>query len=482
MKHVVQLIIGIFLGATAVFVAQQYNSSEESNITSQPQPLYWVAPMDANYKRDKPGKSPMGMDLVPVYETAEDSAGTVSISPTVVNNLGVKTTTVKHEVMRFPIQTVGYVQYNEDKLIHIHPRLQGWVEKLHVKAAGERVKQGQPLYSLYSPELVNAQEEFLLAVKRNNPTLINASRARLSALHMPKDAMEKLEQSQQVMQTINFLSPQEGVIDNLNIRKGFYVEPSTTMMSIGSLEQVWVEAEIFERHANLISTGLPVSMSLHFIPGRTWQGKVDFIYPTVTPETRTLRVRLRFDNQDRLLKPNMFAQVTIHSQLDSSVLVIPQQALIRSGHQDRVVLALGEGKYKSVAVTVGQQNHQYVHVLSGLEEGDEVVTSAQFLLDSESSIDSDFMRLSSPQDNNQLQQATVEGTINSIDQQSRILNISREAIEKWSRGPATMNFLLAQHIDISTFQPQQRVEMSFEIRANDFVITAIHPIVREGQE
>jgi Cu(I)/Ag(I) efflux system membrane fusion protein len=392
--------LGIALGAAgaAIFLggpgAVDVSSSSGSR-DAAPEPLYWVAPMDASYRRDKPGKSPMGMDLAPVYaqEVSSDAAGTVRISPEVVNNLGVRTALVEKRPLQTSIRTVGYVQYDEDRLIHIHPRVEGWIEKLYVKAAGDPVAQGEPLYELYSPQLVNAQEELLLALKRNNERLIQASVDRLLALQLSQAFIDQLKRERQVRQTVTFRAPQSGVVDNLNIREGFYVKPGTTLMSIGSLDDVWVEAEVFERQAALVAVGLPVTMTLDYRPGEQWRGTVDYVYPSLDEKTRTLRVRLRFDNAAGTLKPNMFAQVVIYPSTGASVVIVPRQAVIRTGSQDRVVLALGKGRFKSVAVTLGQVSEEYAQILQGVAEGDAVVVSAQFLLDSESSKGADFSRM-----------------------------------------------------------------------------------------
>lgn len=360
-------------------------------------PLYWVAPMDPDYRRDGPGKSPMGMDLVPVYaDSGMDLAnpGMIFISPDVVNNLGVRTAQVERRSMHTRITTVGYVQYDEDQLVHIHPRVEGWIERLYVQAAGDPVEEGEPLYSLYSPQLVNAQEELLLALNRDNERFVQAAEDQLRALQISDAEINDLRNTRQVKQTLTFYVPQSGVVDNLNIREGFFVGPGTTLMSIGTLNDVWVEAEVFERQAALVEAGLPVTMSLDYLPGRLWEGSVDYVYPTLNAQTRTARVRLRFENPDGLLKPNMFAQVTILADAADDVLVIPREAVIRTARQDRVVLAEGDGRFKSVAVGLGRLDDRYAEITRGVEEGERVVVSAQFLLDSESSQTSDFMRMS----------------------------------------------------------------------------------------
>tara|TARA_R110001592_G_scaffold363329_1_gene684187 strand:+ start:21382 stop:22749 length:1368 start_codon:yes stop_codon:yes gene_type:complete len=382
--------IGHWLGSNG-------SQNEPESVKQDKLPLYWVSPMNPNYKRDKPGKSPMGMDLIPVYEEGGAGPGagpgTIRISPDVVNNLGVRTAVVERKALHSEIQTVGYVAYDEDQLVHIHPRVEGWIEKLYAKAEGDPVKKGQPLYEIYSPELVNAQEELVLALDRKNQRLIQAAHDRLKALQLPKDTIEKLMQTKKVKQTIVFFSPQGGVVDNLSIREGVFVKPGTTLMSIGALDQVWVEAEVFERQASDVVTGLPVTMTLDYLPGRVWQGKVDYVYPTLTNVTRTVKVRLRFDNEDQVLKPNMFTQVVIHVRNLEDTLLVPREAVIRTGNVNRAVLALGDGRFKSIDVKVGRFGAQSTEILAGLKEGDRIVSSAQFLLDSESSKTSDFKRM-----------------------------------------------------------------------------------------
>jgi membrane fusion protein, copper/silver efflux system len=559
LKLIVAVIIGAALGAGAFSLYQGTGSSGNGNAatSAEKKPLYWVAPMDANYRRDKPGKSPMGMDLIPVYQEGSSGDGSggdwgpgaVKIAPHVVNNLGVRTAPVELKNMHTEISTVGYVQYDEDKLIHIHPRVDGWIEKLYVKAAGNPVKKGQPLYTLYSPQLVNAQEELLIALKRNNSSLISAAKDRLQALQLSADFIQKLEKTRKVQQTITFYSPQAGVVDGLKVREGFYVKPGNTLLSIGQLDQVWVEAEVFERDAALIKEGLPVSMTLDYLPGEDWAGVVDYVYPTLNSKTRTLRVRLKFDNPDYQLKPNMFAQVSIHANQANSTILVPKEAVIRTGKQDRVVLALGDGQFKSIEVTIGRVDIDSIEILEGLNEDDVVVTSAQFLIDSESSKNSDFKRMthdevpsavwmegdinsvmaghrmvnithgpaeawdwpemtmdfdvsqkvdidslksgqslhfevSKTEDGGyeitgihimsepEVSSATVSGLINAIDIDTRILNISRGPIEKWDRPAATMDFIVADNIEMVDFNVGDNVTFTFEVR-DDLVITEI---------
>jgi len=468
-------ISGLIAGVIVTWMFIQFAGSADV-ADKQSQPQYWVAPMDPNYRRDKPGKSPMGMDLIPVYESDTDTSdrlGMITISPEVINNLGVRTSSVALKPMQTNIQTVGYVRYDEDKLIHVHPRVSGWVEKLFVNAAGDPVKDGEPLYSLYSPELVNAQEELVLALNRKNERLVKSARLKLKALHVPHQMINELMRTREIQQAITFYAPQTGVIDHLNIREGFYVEPGTTMFSLGALDTVWVEGEVFERQAGLIHQGDSVTMYLDYVPGVEWQGIVDYVYPTLDERTRTVKIRSKFVNTGKVLKPNMFAQLSIQSKKTTEVLVIPREALIRTGHQNRVVLALGEGRFKSIAVKVGRIDQTYAEIREGLEEGDSIVISAQFLLDSESSKTSDFQRMH-PADAKP-ESVWVAAVIKEQFRTDGIVSARHEAIDDWGWPAMTMKFEIADVVNIEPLTPGTQLHMQIrESTEHAYEITAVH--------
>ena len=478
-KVIVTLIIGIALGVALSsgdmkLLSNQDHKTDHSEYTAK-EPLYWVAPMDANYRRDKPGKSPMGMDLVPVYEedknTSSDDESLVSISSTVEQNLGVKTAAVEKGTMTNNIKTVGYVQYDENRIFHIHPRVEGWVETLYVKAIGDPVSKNQPLYRLYSPELVNAQEEFLLALKSKQANLIRAARNRLQAFKISDGFIKELEKTGDVNQTVTFYSPADGVVDHLNIREGFFVKLDTTLFSIVQLDQVWVEAEVYERDAALIKTGLPVTMKLDYLPAKEWQGVVDYVYPTLNNQSRTLAVRLIFDNPDNLLKPNMFANLEITAEPLDDILMVPKEAIIRTEQQDRVVLSLGSGQFKSVPVTIGRVGPHKIQVLDGLSETDTIVTSAQFLIDSESSKGAALERIESEEE----VMIWAQGTVNHIMSEQRLVNITHGPIEALGMMGMTMHFELADSLDISRLADGQ--ELHFRIEQSEsgmYRIVEIH--------
>ncbi|ANB24675.1 efflux transporter periplasmic adaptor subunit [Alteromonas stellipolaris] len=422
MKTLFILIVGLLGGAAAVFVWNTHihgNSGVEAlatngdNKSNNKTPLYWVAPMDDAYRRDKPGKSPMGMDLVPVFAASGSSEkrddGEVRISPQVQQNMGVKFTTVKRGKLDLTFNAVGNVTYNEDYLVHIHPRVEGWIDKLFIKTEGEAVSQGQKLYTLYSPALVTAQEEFVIALKRGDTRLAAGAKQRLKALHLSAGFIAQLEKTREVSQTITFFAPQDGVVEHLGVREGFYVQPGTTVLSIARLDSVWVEARVFEQDVPKVTLGQQASITFDYLPSKTFTGKVDFIYPALDVETRTLKVRVTLKNDSGDIKPNMFANVIFTKQTEQPVLYAPYQSVIQiqsqgqnqdlapAQTQNRIVMNVEES-FKSIGVSVGRKAGEFIEITQGLNEGDKVVVSAQFLIDSESSKASDFKRMQSPLD------------------------------------------------------------------------------------
>ena len=373
-----------------LIVAESFALATEE---SEKEILYWVAPMDPNYRRDEPGKSPMGMDLIPVYAGADEEGNDVRISPAVVQNLGVRTAAAEQGTLSRLVDTVGYIDYDESKVSHLHMRVSGWIENLSVKSEGERVSKNQRLFNLYSPDLVNAQEEFLRALNSGNQGLIQASRERLNALGISRGDITRLEKRRKVRQTVAIYAPQDGVVSELPVREGMYVKPNMNVMTLADLSSVWLIAEIFERQANWVKTGDKAEVTLPFLPGKSWMGQVEYIYPSLDMKTRTLKARLRFDNPGESLKPNMYARILLHASPRENVISIPVEALIRSGGQDRVIVKVAEGRFAARVVVVGIESGERIEIMEGLAVGDQVVTSGQFLLDSEASLKASFSRM-----------------------------------------------------------------------------------------
>lgn len=392
MKKQILLAAVLLLAVVIAFLAGRASSPTssamvEGSTSGSRQVLYWYAPMDPNFRSENPGKSPMGMDLVPKYaDEVDGQPGVVAIDPTMVNNLGLRTALAERSSLSRLIDTVGYVSYDEDTMHHIHTRVDGWIEKLVTNASGDPVAKGQLLFELYSPTLVSAQEEYLAALRSSNSALRNASRNRLVALGVTSTEIRRLDKERSVRQRIPVHAMADGVVVNLGVRHGMFVTPSIEVMSIASLDSIWVLAEVFERQAAWVKPGQPATVNLDYLPGETLRGTVDYVYPELNPKTRTLTVRLRFDNEELSLRPNMFARVSIQGEGVGEVVHVPREALIRGGSVNRVVVDLGNGRFRSRAVTIGIESGDRIEIREGLSVGERVVTSAQFLIDSESNI------------------------------------------------------------------------------------------------
>ncbi|MEZ9605212.1 efflux RND transporter periplasmic adaptor subunit [Vibrio sp. 10N.261.55.A10] len=456
------------VGSAHNMSAMATSTGAEVSKQTKDEPLYWVAPMDPNYQRDKPGQSPMGMDLIPVYADdvnggAKDKPGTVFIDSSVENNLGVKTAKVKFEALSPRIETVGYVAFDESTLWQTNVRAAGWVEKLYINAVGEKVNKGDVLFTLYSPELVKAQEELISAYKTGRKGLIKGSTERLITLGVDKTQIRAITRQGKASQTIEIKAPADGVIASLNIREGGYLSPAQAVISAGPLGEVWVDAEVFERQAHWISSGSNAEMTLDAIPGKEWQGNVDYVYPILDPKTRTLRVRLKFSNPHGELKPNMFANIALKPISDEAVLTIPRSSVIHSGGMTRVVMSEGSGKYRSARIEVGREAGEKIEVLQGLEQGESIVTSAHFMLDSESSQSADLSRINGVEE--EAETVWANGEISDVMQGCRMVTINHQPVPEWDWPGMVMNFTFVEGLDMSDVQRGKAID--FEMRKTE---------------
>ncbi|MDJ0938765.1 MAG: efflux RND transporter periplasmic adaptor subunit [Woeseiaceae bacterium] len=389
----VGLVVGLVIGRSHAPSHAPADGSTEREI------LYWVAPMDPDFRRDGPGKSPMGMDLVPVYADDVDAQpGVVALEPTIVNRLGVRAATAERGSLPRRIDTVGYVSYDEDTLQHVHTRVEGWIENLAATAEGDPVREGELLFELYSPTLVNAQQEYLAALRSGNTGLASASKARLSALGMTDSEIDRLDRTRQVNERVSFAAARDGVITNLGVRDGMYVTPVNEVMTVATLDTLWVIAEVLERQSGWVQPGQAAQVEFDGLPGRVFEGQVDYVYPELDPVTRTLKARLRFDNPGADLRPNMVARVTIDGTATGPIVHVPREAVIRGGRGNRVIVDLGEGRFRATPVLVGIESGDRVAIRHGIREGDLIVVSGQFLIDSESSLDTSARRMAPADD------------------------------------------------------------------------------------
>ena len=473
-------IFGLGIGAGLIgskYIGGERSSPQSEQTQAEKKPLYWVAPMDKSFRSDNPGKSPMGMDLIPVYadeNAADDERNLVLINPTVENNIGVRTALVSTSTTSPIIETVGTIQIDDDNTSVVDVRTEGWIEHMPVKAIGDTVKKGQLLFQIYSRPLVSAQDEYLQAVKMGRSNLINATKSRLVSLGMRERAIEKLKQKGASIRLMNIYAPRSGIVTQMGAGEGGFVKPGMNVLKIVDLKTVWALADVFEDQVQQIHPGQDVFMHMSGIPGREWKGKVEYIYPTVNAKARTVQVRVSFDNTDGLLRPDMFARLTIQTNKDmpdmdmpdmdmsgmqvKAPVVIPREALIRTGRSERVILALGDGKYQPAKVVSGQEIGDDIEILSGLNAGERIVVSSQFLIDSEASLRGTMLRLtpqesemdmSGQSDDTNMNMPDVKvltsgkamGTVLSVMQEHGMITINHEPIEALNWPSMAMPFI-----------------------------------------
>ncbi len=366
-------------------------------------PLYWKAPMDPTYVRDEPGKSPMGMDLVPQCPSAAAAGDpdTVHIDSVTIQNMGVRTAPATLRDLSRAIRAVGRVTNDERLVSHVHTKVQGWVERLFVDYLGQEVKKGDPLLEIYSPELVATQEELLLAaryrdatrespfedVRRGGQSLYEATRRRLELWDIPQRDIEGLLDKGKVKRTLTRYAPASGVVTELGVRSGMEVKPNDNLYTIADLSSIWVLADIYEYELPWVALGQEGVVELSYLPGRKFTGPVTHVSPFLDPKTRTAQIRLELPNLDRALKPEMFGNTVIAGMPREGVLAVSQDAIIHSGRRSLVIVALGEGRFDPRDVELGLDSGDgWIEVTRGLSPGEEVVVSGQFLIDSESNL------------------------------------------------------------------------------------------------
>jgi len=372
---------------------------------------YWRAPMDPTYISDKPGKSPMGMDLIPVYEDEGEEEGLVKIDPVTIQNIGVRTEIVKKRPLHRNVRAVGRITYDEKRIFHVHTKITGWIDKLYVNFTGESVHQGQPLISIYSPDLVSTQKEYLQAldyrksikessfetIRESGESLVDATRRRLELWDITPQQIKTLEETRNIRKNMTLYSPIRGIVVKMeSAREGMYVQPGMNLYTIADISRVWVEGAIYEYELPWIHLGQKAFMTLSYYPGKEYAGKITFINPFLEEKTRTIKVRLEFDNPDFELKPDMYVDVMLSSDITREGIGVPTQAVIFSGKRNLVVIDRGEGRFEPREVKVGAEAEGYYQILEGVKEGEKVVTSAQFLIDSESNLKAAIAMMQEP--------------------------------------------------------------------------------------
>jgi len=356
-------------------------------------PLYWVDPMHPAYKSDKPGTAPdCGMELVPVYDEGNGATASsvngyanVKVAPERQQLIGVQTGMTEMRSLGRAVRTVGRVAVDETRLYKITTKFDGYIEKLYVNVTGQQIRKGQPLFSVYSPDLLATQQEYLLAMRaaKQSPSLLEAARQRLRLWDISNAEIRELERTGIARKSITIHSPASGFVLNKLAVEGARVMPGEPLFEIANLDHVWIQADVYESELQFIRIGAPATTTLSYLPGRTWKGRVTFIAPIVDPMTRTVKVRSEFENSDGALKPDMFGDVVIE-QPAREVVVVPDSAVLQTGTRSVVFVVKDDGTFAPREITVGTKSEQVYEVRSGLVAGEKVVTQANFLIDSES--------------------------------------------------------------------------------------------------
>ncbi|MFZ5606382.1 MAG: efflux RND transporter periplasmic adaptor subunit [Pseudomonadota bacterium] len=441
--------------------------------------LYWYDPMVPNQHFDRPGKSPfMDMQLVPRYADEGGDATSVKIDPGVMQNLGLRLARVERGVLATPVEVAGSVQWNDRQVAVVQTRTAGFVERVYARAPGDMVAKGAPLADLLMPDWAGAQAEFLALRNTGDSTLLQAARERLKLLGMPPELIAKVEATGQTRPVITIRAPIAGAIQALDVRSGMSLGAGMPLARINGIDPVWIEAAVPEHSAGTIAVGNPAHVTLAAYPGVRLTGKVTAILPEMNIDSRTLRVRVELPNHDGRLRAGMFAQLGLGTSNDAPALLVPSEAVIRTGTRNIVLAALGGGRFQPIEVKLGREAGGKVVVLDGLTEGQSVVASGQFLIDSEASLKGILARQSNadvPMPMSKPPATTSAATLHEADGRvesisGKEITLSHGPVQSLGWGAMTMSFQLAQPALAAGIQKGDRVHFGFRKGDGSFVI------------
>lgn len=466
--------------------------------------LYYRHPMGLPDTSPVPKKDSMGMDYIPVYAdeaTFNDNAA-VFISPEKIQKLGVKTEPAAHRMLQRTIQALATIQADERRLHTVSPKFGGWIQRLHVSTTGQKIKKGEVLMTVYSPELIATQHEYLIAAKgmrwvKDGDADVQNKMQRLSAnalqklyfLDIADSDLRHLQHEGSSMTYLPLRAAVDGIVITKNAVQGKRFIPGDTLYEIADLSHVWVLAEVFEQDLHLLQLGQTATIRVDAYPGKKFTGRITFVYPVVTPETRTTQVRIELDNKEALLKPDMYARVEFLAQHgQQEVLTIPNSAILDTGLKKMVLIALGAGRFEPRAIKTGMRAEVTSEVLSGLTAGEAVVTHANFLIDAESNIKAALSGFNPPsadiQPDTGMPDEPVEvpahthsgkGVIRSIDWSKATLTITHEPIASLKWPDMTMDFRVSDPALLQSVKPGQAIDFLLIEQAGDYIITHLHP-------
>ena len=435
--------------------------------------LYWHDPMYPQQKFDKPGKSPfMDMQLVPVYADDKSEQGGVTVSSRAQQNLGMRTTPAEITELRQELRAVGAVQADERRMARAEVRVTGWIEKLRVRAVNDPVHAGQVLADLYAPDLVSAQEEYLLArrmakVNAADEPLARAGRRRLESMGYPEGELRKLEQSGMASRTTPILAPISGTLSELGVREGAMVQPGMAAFTLTDLSSVWIIVEVPEAQAAMLRIGLRAETSVQTLPGRVFEGRLDYVYPELNAQARTVKARITLANSGMALRPGMFVEVVLVSA-ERKALTVPTEAVIQTGTRSVVIVMDGE-RFRAATVKAGAERDGRTEILGGLNQGERVVASGQFLIDSEASLKGTLDRLEAPGTPATPTARAMHkgrGKVTAIDAAKGRVELEHEAIPSLKWPPMTMEFAVGDKAALARLKKGDSIEFELSGEAD----------------
>lgn len=462
---------------------QQMSNMDQAATPSHAKVLYWYDPMKPDQHFDKPGKSPfMDMQLVAKYADDGNDAGAASatsikIDPSITQNLGVRVAPVSRGELDNRITVAGTIQLNDRLVAVMQTRSNGFVERVYARATGDVVARGAPIADLLVPDWAGAQIEYLAVLKMGEQSLMHAAKQRLLLLGMSADLIARVEKTRQPHATITLFAPISGVIQSLDVRSGMTMSAGQTLARINGLDSVWLEAAVPEAQTGRIRIGSMIVAQLTAFPSEDFHGKVIAILPDINLDSRTLRVRIELPNRKGQLRLGMFAQVQLQAGKNQEQLLIPEEAVIRTGTRNVVILALEGGRFQPVQVDLGQAANGQIAILNGLQEGQKVVTSGQFLIDSEASLQGVLAQMNSskstPQKMTPSTAASYQGigTVESMTADE--ITLSHHPIPAIGWGAMTMSFKLPDAKISSGIKVGDQVKFGFNQIQDDYVIAGL---------
>jgi membrane fusion protein, copper/silver efflux system len=468
--------------------------------------LYYRNPMGLPDTSPTPKKDPMGMDYIPVYEGEDEdsgqpgAAGQIRIGTEKIQKLGVRTETVTVRALGKTVRAAGRVEPDERRVHVISPKFEGYVERLYVNVTGQPVAKGQPLFEVYSPELVSAQREYAIAqqgvqamagagaeAQAGMKQLAESSLARLRNWDLSPEQVNALVKTGEARRTITFRSPVSGIVTEKKAVQGMRFMPGEMLYQVTDLSSVWVIADVFEQDIGLVRTGSNASVKINAYPDKTFAGKITYVYPTLKPETRTIPVRVELANPGQLLKPAMFSQVEVQVGARAPVLTVPDSAVIDSGTRRIVLVQVKEGRFEPREVKLGARSDNYVEVRDGVREGEQVVVAANFLIDAESNLKAAIGGMgggAAPVAASSAPAAAApasvghkgQGTVDSVDLKAGTISLNHGAIASLKWPAMTMEFKAANPSLLQHLKPGAAVSFEFvERQPGEWVVTSITP-------